>query len=304
MNCLHCYRIGISLLCLLVGWTGFVQAQTLSVGENAVAASGGCAITRDMAEDSPAVGMLEPKQWVTVQQTRDGMIRIQIETEEQSLEGWVPSRCLVTTEAYFADPVCGKSSWMERVFALDRAHPDAVARMIKTGSHYVLKIFDARGKLLWSGPEETSEEPDALLDPFTFFCGAEGDYWPEFLGDMNGDGKAELFMPAQHSSMESPLPLYLYTWDGKTFRDVSWARCLMEKSRDSGVYEWTEFFDETPDGTRWLFAPLAVNADGAVEWKVFEISGDALLSGQALFKMTSDLEKAALIRWTRPLAAE
>ena len=121
---------------------------------------------------------------------------------------------------------------------------------------------------------------------------------------MNGDGKAELFMPAQHSSMESPLPLYLYTWDGKMFRDISWARCLMEKSRDSGVYEWTEFFDETPDGTRWLFAPLAVTADGAVDWKVFEISEDALLSGRALFKMTSDLEKAALVRWTRPLAAE
>lgn len=294
------YRIGLTLTCLLLGFSNIAHAHTFSVGENAVIGSRGCTITQDSTADSPVVGTLEPKQWVTVQETKGNRINIQIETEEQSLEGWVPAQCLVTTEAYFADPVCGRKSWMEREFVLDETHPKAVARMVKTGSHYVLKIFDAQGKLLWSSPEETSEEPDAVLDQLTFFCGAEGDYWPEFLGDLNNDNKAELFMPAQHSTLDGPLPLYLYTWDGKSFSDVSKARCLMEKGRNSGMYEWGESLDEISDGTRWLLSPLRVE-NGTVEWDVFELSGDTLLSGRAFFRMAPDLKKATLVRWSKPL---
>lgn len=304
MSIFYLRRIGVFSICFLAVFSCVAQAQIFSVGENAVVNSGGCIVTQGEFENTPVLGSLDPKQWVTVQGIRDNRVHILLETEESSLDGWVQAQCLITTEAYFAAPVCSRQSWMERSFALDEEHPNAIARMVKVGSHYVLRIFDVQGQLLWSSPEETSEDPDAVLDQLTFFCGAEGDYWPEFLGDLNGDGKAELFMPAQHLSVESPLPLYMYTWDGKTFKDVSNARCLVEKSMGSGVYEWAEFFDEIPDKTRWLFSPLKGGQDGTSEWEVFEISGDSLLSGRALFQMAPDLGKATLIRWIKPLEGE
>ena len=296
------HKMGMSFVCLLFVFSCVARAQTFAVGENAVVGFGGCEATRDNAAGSPVTGSLDPKQWVTVQESVGDRIKIQIDTEERSLEGWVPASCLISTEAFFADPVCAGESWMERKFALDEAHPEAVARMVKTGSHYVLKIFDAQGNLLWNSPEETSEDPDAALDQLTFFCGAEEDYWPRFLGDLNGDNKAELFMPARHSSVDGPLPLYLYVWDGKTFNDASKARCLVERKRDSGLYEWVEFFDEVPDGTRWLLSPVGMEKDGTSEWEVFEMSGDSVLSGRAVFRVPPNLETAVLVRWTKPLS--
>ena len=126
MNCLHCYRIGISLLCLLVGWTGFVQAQTLSVGENAVAASGGCAITRDMAEDSPWAGYFERVAdrvaAVLTPETRDTILQLKYETSDEEhipgiayyravLEGGVRN-CAEFMAWLQEHPVDGIVAWM------------------------------------------------------------------------------------------------------------------------------------------------------------------------------------------------
>ena len=96
------HKMGMSFVCLLFVFSCVARAQTFAVGENAVFGFGGCEATRDNAAGSPVTGSLDPKQWVTVQESVGDRIKIQIETEERSLEGWVPSSCLISTEAFFA----------------------------------------------------------------------------------------------------------------------------------------------------------------------------------------------------------
>lgn len=276
-------------------------AASFSVGENAVVGSGGCEVRERPEAEAPLAGRLEPKQWVTVEESSGAFTAVQVETEELALEGWVPEGCLMSMEAYFAEPACSRTSWLEKRFRLDGKTPEATARMLKRGARYLLQIFDGSGGMVWVSPDVVSEEPDAQTDQLTFFCGPEGDYWPLFLGDLNGDGLAEIVMAAYNAAEDAPLPLYLYVWNGTDFIDVSRSRCLVEKGRNSGRYAWTEALADLPDHTRWLCAPGGETADGAVEWEVREIAGDAILAGRAAVRLSPDLSTAVVERWISPL---
>lgn len=275
------------LLGVLVWWgTSGANAAPFAwtPGDAMFVKTGGCAVA-----DTPGgshKGVLEPKAYVTIRRTLGGMAEVE---KGDVRVGWVAKTCLMTTEDFFKNPACFRSSWMRRDVHLDAEHPEATARMTpigREGGEYRLEIVDAADRVLWRSPSAASGD-DSAPAVMAYFCGPEGDYWPLFLGDLDGDGRAELLMQEQHSSTERAMALYLYRWEDKNFVPISLGRCLLQ---DGDVYRWAACPRDMPAGTQWLDSPQGVTADGISVWTIYTAlgGGETKACGTARFRLTDE----------------
>lgn len=247
---------------------GYADVSAWMPGDTMFVGTGGCALSETL--DGPVKGTLEPKAYVTVRQMQGDMAEV---AKGDSRVGWVPKSCLMTTEDFFKNPACFRSSWMEKSVQLDAAGSESAARMVpvgEDGGRYLLEIIDPTGRTLWRSSEAVLPNSVSAPRSMEFFCGPEGDYWPLFLGDLNGDGRAELLLQEPHTSSERARALYLYRWDGRGFAPIVSGRCLL---REGNVFRWTACPEDVPEGAQWLDGLYGVTADGVSIWSICAAPG-------------------------------
>jgi hypothetical protein len=155
-----------------------------------------------------------------------------------------------------------------------------------------LQVADAAGKVIWQAPKATKNE-----QPFSFGMFPYGVCDLEWLGDLDGDGKAELLSPAPVSDVRPPT-YRRYRWTGKVFEALS-PKMLLETPAGSGKFLWRDPIDW--DGSQPL--TWVSQLSGAPAKKVAEITSSradgALWGGQA--EMSGNGLGLTVSSWTKKL---
>ena len=166
--------------------------------------------------------------YVVIEQ-KDGWLRIR-NAEYDDTPLWVAADKMRLTEDFARDPAnselcmaCGEDLPVRFVTDLDAGHKKAVLRMIPkpgiNGGVADMEVWEAGEKtLLWS-----TRDPENRKEPVVDFdCYPQATNWPQLVGDVNGDGKADiLFMSYTIGALILPSEINIISWDGKAFKKLN-----------------------------------------------------------------------------------
>ncbi len=269
-----------------------------------------------------------------VLERREGWARIvQHHGDGGRTEGWISADALLPLADYLLDPayrdavLCPAESpdYTEALnpatlaagvpLALDPARKDArlYMRLAPTlrGGGGILEVRGPDGTLLWSspgmGPKIVDRPPDGA-----FYCGPMGFRWPQQVGDMDGDGRAELLVHHPQTEM-GPGTYTLLRWTGSAFEPLLSARQLIQPgSPDSPIWKLRPLGDEEaelPSAVSWVDGWPAIQEDGTLIGHVEHSApqGDGTLrwsSGTARFRLRPDTGEAVFLGWITPLSPD
>lgn len=245
--------------------------------------------------ESRIIGVLNKGDRVTVHRQDGKWSEV---TTPDGTRGWVHSACLAPVPSGGAPSNSGLMrcpSDLPRRFSVD-INGDGRKEMIKLedmpnaqGGDGRLAVFDAQGQLLWRGPVGE--------DPLAFSCRDWGLYWPSLIGDVDGDGVAEL-IARQPQSDVSPSSFLLARWTLHGFKTVHRGWSLLEQPPGSG-----RFVSASPPGdgrpATWIMEFLSLQGDGEIRVSIYRAVGGEVRTGTALVRLT--MEGARLTRWLDPL---
>ncbi len=143
---------------------------------------------------------------------------------------------------------------------------DVLIYEIKDEGWYArIMVYDRRKNLIWSSPETTR-----TVNHLVFGSWDWGASIPEVIGDIDGDSKVEMIVPAPVSDVR-PVPFRLYRWNGTAFQYLS-QRALVASQKSPGIFNWTA----TPNYEgRWIGSFEKINSDGTCLVKIWEYRSGA-----------------------------
>jgi hypothetical protein len=116
---------------------------------------------------------------------------------EDGRAGWINAACLRTEAAYLNDPanrdfVMCPSDAVRNFPVIPKGRQGVAALVLRDipsvlGGDAQATLTDASGNIVWRGPTQ-----GAGADPLVFFCRHIGFYWPQVVGDLDGDGAIEI----------------------------------------------------------------------------------------------------------------
>lgn len=249
------------------------------------------------------VGLLRREgRWAEVE-TRDG------------LRGWINAKCLAPRAAFLAQNadkgdsiISGCAEIRERTsFPLD---PDGGGRQetlrltCEPGvgcSLFTMNVVNAGGEVVFQGPS-FGESP-------LIFCLCDaGTYWPDLVGDLDGDGRIELLAEYGPSDV-SVSSFYLGRWNGRGFDTLKNQVALLEDPARPGTFVYAPYPEgEGMSEARWIMSFQGPDADGRdsrIRGSVYQYKGDPakgsdLYYGEAVFAPFKDGFR--LESWTKPFA--
>lgn len=226
---------------------------------------------------------------------------------EDGRAGWINAACLRAEAAYLNDPanrdfvMCPSDAI--RTFPVIPKGRQGVASLVLRDIPSVLggdaqaTLTDASGNIVWRGPTQ-----GAGADPLVFFCRHIGFYWPQVVGDLDGDGAIEVLAQDPQSDVSvSSFTMTRFSHD-LVPRVLFTGRGLVESPRGSGRFPWTD-----PDfpyrNVRWIMDIESAAPDGTLTVTVYEYGGPAgtdLRTGKARVRLEAD--GAYLVSYLSPLA--
>ena len=224
----------------------------------------------------------------------------------ESGDTWVKAADMILLEAFMADPanreIIECSPGLPRLFVVNLA-PDLKRAVIRIttvptieGGHGVLEVLTPdESKVLWRSKEEGEEYPDLRLD-----CAPNAINWPEIIGDIDGDGFAELLY------MELPVRppdglCTIYKWDGKAFVKAA-SPVLAVKGLEMPSSATIGTISDYPDQDEPYFYVTffkSLDADGTITAN-FLLAAPTSKTGTGKFTLTDDYKTFTFKGWVSP----
>ena len=253
-----------------------------------------------------------------VLEEKNGWLRLEDSDKETF---WVAADKAMPVDAFLKNPDFSDITRCEAdlparfVVTLDKEHPNAVVRMVKkpnaNGGFAEMEVWDSAEKtLLWSTEGKANQ---AAEQPIEFACYRAAERsWPTILGDINGDGKAEVLyrsMLKATAYSSQPFPSFIVlAWDGKAFvqRNMFMLALNAETMPASGplLEEGYPGGVEEPKSRISLSELLAARDDGsftaAVEQE-YVTSEQPGKTGTAILRLSPDCKSFEFKGWETPL---
>lgn len=254
---------------------------------------------------APVLGVLGKGVPVTVVRQQGRWAEV---TTQGNLHGWVNAACLVPLRRYLTDPanrrdvICPKDYRRRFTASLAPGEPPARITLQDVPTLYGgggrLLVADASGRPLWRGPIGNLLLDDPNGTPLFFFCSPVGVYWPSVIGDVDGDGRAELLATGPQSDV-SVSSYTVARWNGQAFVVARQGRSLVETPMGSGRFAWVSWPGDFRDA-RWVMNVTGLAPDGTVTGEVYEYGPD-LPPRVGTARLRFDRQGATLVDWVTPL---
>jgi len=227
--------------------------------------------------------------------------------------GWIEAKHLISWESFLASEKAKGDQGMYQgcegldvptTFSLDVDGDGAMETLTLSClpgyecAFFTTRVTDAKGGVVYQGPNWGDS-------PLIFCQCGEGSYYPELVGDINGDKKAEVLATALGSDL-SASSHWVGAFDGKEFKTIQEEKALIEDPAKPGFFAFVDPpGNEYESGVRWIMSFSGWNADGKAIGTVFQIrknpqTGDStdVYSGEGLFTPESGGFKLA--GWEKP----
>ena len=229
---------------------------------------------------------------------------------------WVAAAAMTDLDAFLKDPangevvLCSQDLPTRFVVNLDAAHPGAVLRMVTVpnleGGSAVMQVWDKDEKtMLWS-TADPANTGDGIIE---FICYPLGPLWPKVLGDVNGDGNAEILYIASSEYREPPQAFAMLHWNGKAFESTFVYESVIiyaEEMPKSAV--WSVDAPENPGTVAsriYLSDFLEVSDAGVIKAQFTQDfpsdENKAPKTGVGLFRFSKDNKEILFEGWEEPL---
>jgi hypothetical protein len=222
---------------------------------------------------------------------------------------WVKAAHMMPLDAFMADPanreIIECSQDLPRLFVVDLA-PDLKQATIRItavpsidGGYGVLEVLTPdKSKVLWSSQDQA--EGDGGLD---LYCAPNALTWPEIIGDINGDGFAELLYMRLRSSASIPEGAStIFTWDGKAFVASPVEPVLAVKGPEMpSRAAISDISDYAGLDTPYFFVSSLINldSDGTITANFFLIDSEEK-QGTGKFTLTDGYKTFTFKGWLSP----
>ncbi len=231
------------------------------------------------------------------------------------VRGWISAKNLLSGQAFLKREQaqnkdmyqeCGQLGDIVTSFPMDIDGDGGLETMTLTCqpgidcANFTMRITEIQGGIVFQGP--------AYGDSPLIFCqcGA-GSYYPTLVGDLDGDGKAEILAEYAPSDL-SASSFWLGDYDGKGFKTLLDGKSLVENPAKPGFFAFADPpMNEYESGVRWLMSFSGWSKDGKARGTVFQIrknpqTGDAtdVYTGEGLF--TPEKGGFTLTGWEKPFA--
>ena len=222
---------------------------------------------------------------------------------------WVKAAHMMPLDTFMADPANRKiiecSQDLPRLFVVDLA-PDLKQAVIRIttvptidGGHGVLEVLTPdQNKVLWSSKDQTGD--DSRLD---LQCAPNALTWPEIIGDIDGDGFAELLYMQLRSSASIPEgACTIFKWNGKAFAEVPDSPVLAVKGpampSSAAISNFSDYsgLDE-PNFSVSSFINL--DSDGTITARI-SLNDSEFKQGTGKFTLTDDYKTFTFKGWISP----
>ena len=237
-----------------------------------------------------------------VDEQKDGWLLLK-ETSESEESFWVAADKVMPTDAFLLDPaykditmLCRDDLPMRFAVALDADHKDAVIRMTAkpglNGGTGEMEVLAGDGKSpFWSTAAQSDDGPRV-----EFSCNPNVPTWPTIVGDVNGDGKADILYtevdPRAPYDMYPFSVLNIVSWDGAAFIPVGSVMLAVdaETMPESGPLLEQGFPDGQEEAeSRFSLTELVAPCDGGFTAKItHEIKGKEQKHGLATLQFNTD----------------
>ncbi len=232
-------------------------------------------------------------------------------------EGWVNDRCLApyadvirgsaVVKGYDPKDNCAYSPEWKTAFTAD-LDGDGRASTLKMVcrpwwgcSNHSVAVFGPDNALRYQGPDHG---PSPLI-----FCLCDaGAYWPEVLGDIDGDGKAELI--AEHSPSDVSLSTHtILRWNGRGFTPLRQDVALIEDKASPGFFAYTPRSAEAARDEReprWIMSVSGLDPKRNLIASVYQYTRNAKTGDKDLHvgegRFAARDTGFQLIGWIKPMA--
>ena len=160
----------------------------------------------------------------------------------------------------------------------------------ESGDFYHIVVLDAEGNSIWSGPKVMDEK-----NPLVFGSWHHGASLPQAIGDIDGDGMAELIAPAPQSDV-SPTTFRIISWTPNGFVPVKTVTYL---AVDDNPEHFSTAKSEKYEG-RWISAFESIEAGGKAKVEITEyLGGSGVITGRAI--VTFDKDGATVSSWIKQI---
>ena len=220
---------------------------------------------------------------------------------------WVKAAHMMPLDAFMADPanreIIECSQDLPRLFVVDLAPnlKQAVIRITTVpsidGGRGVLEVLTPdKSKVLWSSKDQTEDESSLDL-----YCAPNALTWPEIIGDIDGDGFAELLYMQLRSSASIPEgACSIFKWNGKAFVGTPVVPVLAVKGPEMPSSAAIRDIADNADLEEpyfFVFSLIALDSDGTI---TATLTDSEYKSGTGKFTLTDNYKKFTFKGWVSP----
>ena len=154
------------------------------------------------------------------------------------------------------------------------------------GTFYQLLVKNAQGAVLWKSPEVLNAEHPLAFGEWDF-----GISMPQFVADVDQDGKVELIVPAPQSDV-SPTTFRMFRWNGSAFAPLQ-SKSLTGKAQKGAAFRWTE---RPASSSYWVDKWIGTSAEGGWVVKLVTMPENGPLK-TAIAVLATKGDGFELMRW-------
>ena len=244
-----------------------------------------------------------------VLEEKDGWIKVANPNTPEAAPAWIRASVAIPLEAFLAAPqykmytTCSQELPYSFAVDLDPDHKGGQVKLTPRptlhGGVADIDIYDAAGVKLWSSndPANLALGEGRLYAECRGSAASSKGVWIRAAGDLDGDGRMEMFTGGDPEFDVSPAEFNLFRWNGE--KPVFIRKFMLSEPLDATI--WRITYGESRQNIVFAMGDIQPGPDNSIDFTIH--SWKNADSGVARMRMDKSGEHFTLEKWVRPYGA-